>query len=220
MFLQVFVWLWFISLWQHVFDPSHPKISMHILHTVLYTRPKVLTKRICLTINSFFNWWSFLPFSWPQHLIQWWYCKEKLDTSHYYGSKSYKTSVRDFNWLEFPNTDLLLGLFHVLVTWSFPSNSASFLKIDFSQWLSTSSATNSMKCLNITKYTNLWLMSKTLWNNLLHDSVQVFGQSWSISQSISSTNHSSKGNIFMISGKLNNYLKRLGKREKNNVIYK
>ena len=28
----------------------------HILHTVLYTFPKVLTRRICLTIKSFFSW--------------------------------------------------------------------------------------------------------------------------------------------------------------------
>ena len=28
-------------------DPFHPNISIHILHTVLYTFPKVLTRRIC-----------------------------------------------------------------------------------------------------------------------------------------------------------------------------
>ena len=43
----------------------HPNISKHILHTVLYTFPKVLTRRICLTIKSFFSWWSFPLFSWP-----------------------------------------------------------------------------------------------------------------------------------------------------------
>ena len=32
--------------------PLHPNISMHILHTVLYTNPKVLTRRICLTIKN------------------------------------------------------------------------------------------------------------------------------------------------------------------------
>ena len=31
-------------------NPLHPNISMHILHTVLYTFPKVLTRRICLII--------------------------------------------------------------------------------------------------------------------------------------------------------------------------
>ena len=36
-------------------DPLHPKISMHILHTVLYTFPLVLTRRICLKIKSFFT---------------------------------------------------------------------------------------------------------------------------------------------------------------------
>ena len=33
-----------------------PCISMHILRTVLYTFPKVLTKRISVTIESFFSW--------------------------------------------------------------------------------------------------------------------------------------------------------------------
>ena len=33
-------------------------ISMHILHTVLYTHPKMLTRRICLKSNSFFRQWS------------------------------------------------------------------------------------------------------------------------------------------------------------------
>ena len=37
------------------FNPLHPNISMHILHTVLYTFPNVLTRRICLTIEKFFN---------------------------------------------------------------------------------------------------------------------------------------------------------------------
>ena len=42
--------------------PHHSNISMHILHTVLYTFPKVLTRRICLTIHSFFRWWSLFFF--------------------------------------------------------------------------------------------------------------------------------------------------------------
>ena len=33
-------------------NPLHPNISMHILHTVLYTFLKVLTRRICLTIKA------------------------------------------------------------------------------------------------------------------------------------------------------------------------
>ena len=51
-------------------NPPHPNISMHILHTVLYTVPKVLTGRICLRIKIFFNRWSFPLFSWPYCLIQ------------------------------------------------------------------------------------------------------------------------------------------------------
>ena len=35
------------------FNPLHPNMSMHILHTVLYTFPTELKRRICLTITSF-----------------------------------------------------------------------------------------------------------------------------------------------------------------------
>ena len=41
---------------KHPRDPSHSKISIHILNTVLYTFPIVLTKRICFAIKSFFIW--------------------------------------------------------------------------------------------------------------------------------------------------------------------
>ena len=46
-------------------NPLHPNISMHILHTVLYTFPRVLTRRICLTIKSFSDRQSFPLFSRP-----------------------------------------------------------------------------------------------------------------------------------------------------------
>ena len=59
-----------------------PKISMHILHTLLCTFPKVLTRRICVMIKSFFSWWSFPSFSCSQCVIQGWYCEEKLDAGH------------------------------------------------------------------------------------------------------------------------------------------
>ena len=49
-------------------NPLHPNISRHILHTVLNTFPKVLTRRICLTIKSFYCW-SFPFFSWPLCVI-------------------------------------------------------------------------------------------------------------------------------------------------------
>ena len=51
-------------------NPLHLHIIMSILHTVLYTFPKVRTRRICLTIKSFFGCWSFPLFSWPWCLIQ------------------------------------------------------------------------------------------------------------------------------------------------------
>ena len=42
-------------------NPLHPNISMHILHTALYTFPTVLTGRICLLIKRFLPRWTF-PF--------------------------------------------------------------------------------------------------------------------------------------------------------------
>ena len=37
-------------------NPLLPNISIHVLHTIHYTFPKVLTRRICLTIKSFLSW--------------------------------------------------------------------------------------------------------------------------------------------------------------------
>ena len=47
--------LWFIVR-SPLINPLHPNISVHILHTVLCTLTKVLTRRICLNIVNFFNW--------------------------------------------------------------------------------------------------------------------------------------------------------------------
>ena len=47
------------------FDPFHPKTSMHILHTVPYTFPEALMRRICFIIKNFSSWWPFPLFSWP-----------------------------------------------------------------------------------------------------------------------------------------------------------
>ena len=77
-FLETFSW---------VFNPLHPKIRMHILHTALNTFPKEKTRRICLPIKSFISWWSFSLFSWPKCVNWGWYCKEKLDACHSQGSK-------------------------------------------------------------------------------------------------------------------------------------
>ena len=41
---------------QEDINPLHLNINMHILHTVLYKYPKVLIRRICVTIYSFFGW--------------------------------------------------------------------------------------------------------------------------------------------------------------------
>ena len=43
------------NLLHDVFNPLHPDIRMHILHTVLNIFPNVLARRICLTIKRFFS---------------------------------------------------------------------------------------------------------------------------------------------------------------------
>ena len=53
------------------FNPLHPDISIHILYTLLYTFPLVLTRRICFTIKLSQVGHYFL-------LIQQYYCVEKL----------------------------------------------------------------------------------------------------------------------------------------------
>ena len=64
---------------------QHPNISMHILHTVLYTFPNVLARRICLTIKRFFSWLSFLA-----HDLNVWFrgdIESSWDASHSEGLK-------------------------------------------------------------------------------------------------------------------------------------
>ena len=68
-------------------NPFYSNITVHILCTIFYTFPKVLTRRICSTIKSLFSWWSFPLFLCPKCVIQWGYCKEKLDASTSLGTK-------------------------------------------------------------------------------------------------------------------------------------
>ena len=63
-------------------------ISMHILHTVLYTSKMLLTRRICLIIKNFFSWRSFSLFFWPWCVIRGLHCKENLDARHSWGWKA------------------------------------------------------------------------------------------------------------------------------------
>ena len=35
---------------------NYPNVSMHILDTALYKSPKVLVRRICLPVKSFYVW--------------------------------------------------------------------------------------------------------------------------------------------------------------------
>ena len=51
------------GLFNQPINSLYPHIIILILKTVLYTFPKVLTNRICLTIKSFFSWWLFPLFS-------------------------------------------------------------------------------------------------------------------------------------------------------------
>ena len=74
----------------HFFHPLHPNIGMLFLHTVLYTFSKVLIRRICSSIKS---WWSFPLFLWPKCLIQGWYGKEKWDANHSNGTKGYNSRI-------------------------------------------------------------------------------------------------------------------------------
>ena len=67
--------------------PPFPPLKCHFLHTLIYTSPKVLTKRICLTIRSFLSWWSFPIFLRSKCLIQGWHCKEKIEVCHSQGVK-------------------------------------------------------------------------------------------------------------------------------------
>ena len=57
--LHIYNWLHDVS------NPLHPNIRIYILHTVLYTFPDVVARRICLTIKRLFSWLSFPLFSWP-----------------------------------------------------------------------------------------------------------------------------------------------------------
>ena len=65
-------------------------LAMHMF----YTFPKLPARRICVTIQSFFGWWSFLLFSWPECLIQEWHYQEKLDTIPTKRSKGYLVSYK------------------------------------------------------------------------------------------------------------------------------
>ena len=56
--------------------------SVWIFSITLLTFLRVLTKRICSSITSFFSWWSSPLFSWLKCC-----CEEKLDVSHSKGLK-------------------------------------------------------------------------------------------------------------------------------------
>ena len=61
--------------------------SVWIFSITLLTFLRVLTRRICSSIKSFFSWWSSPLFSWLKCLIQGRCCEEKLDVSHSKGLK-------------------------------------------------------------------------------------------------------------------------------------
>ena len=68
------IWIVFICFFCIAFEEAflqasvnslHPSINVNLLFTALRTFPMVLTGRFCVTVNSFFSWWSFPLFSWP-----------------------------------------------------------------------------------------------------------------------------------------------------------
>ena len=61
----------------HSFNLLHSTISMHILHTVLSKFPKVLTRRIFLTIKCILSLRSFYLFLWPYNVLIW-FCGDLL----------------------------------------------------------------------------------------------------------------------------------------------
>ena len=82
---------WFTGLqeWSIIYKHFIPK---HQYAYSLYCSlciPKVLTRRICLTIKSILSWWSFPLFLWPCCVIQGRYCWEKLDANHSKGSEGW-----------------------------------------------------------------------------------------------------------------------------------
>ena len=101
------------------------KLMRHenIVPTVLYIFPKVLTRRICLTIKSFFSWWLVPLFLWPWCVIQGWYREEKLDAYH---STGLRVKLQAFalqqSCLKFWDFQLFI------LTWK---TNPSFLKIKF-----------------------------------------------------------------------------------------
>ena len=52
-----------VGFYWYLYNPLYPNISRHILHTVLFALPRILTRRICLIINSFIDFfYHFLYF--------------------------------------------------------------------------------------------------------------------------------------------------------------
>ena len=75
-------------LWLASVNLLHRNIRIYIHQAVLYSFSKVLTRRICLIINSFFSRWSFTIFLLPYCAIQGWYCIEKLDAVSLWGQRT------------------------------------------------------------------------------------------------------------------------------------
>ena len=53
--IYIYIYIYIYIPLHDVFNRLHPNIRMHILHTVLYTFPNVLARRICLTMKRFFS---------------------------------------------------------------------------------------------------------------------------------------------------------------------
>ena len=78
-----------VGFYLYLFNLLYPNISRHILHTVLFVLPMILTRRICLIIKSFTDFF-FIIFFIVMTLcgIQQRYCREKLHASQPLGLNS------------------------------------------------------------------------------------------------------------------------------------
>ena len=74
------------------FNSLQPNINIYILHTVLYTLNKVLTRRICLMNNQEFLYKVIISF-----ILMTWMRKEKLDASHSLRLKGYQKKASPIN---------------------------------------------------------------------------------------------------------------------------
>ena len=74
-----------VLVWKHLTPCTETSTCIvSILFTMHFLR--CLQGEFVLTVKDFFTCWSMPLFLWPKYVIQRWYCKEKLDASHSWGT--------------------------------------------------------------------------------------------------------------------------------------